>query len=57
MTATISDHLPQFAIFGNSTGNKCDIYKGDWSIFDWENFILVGGFVENYELNELNADN
>ena len=42
MTATISDHLPQFAIipkmFGNILGNKSNIY--DWEIdyffADWE---------------------
>ena len=32
LTATISDHLPQFAIipnmFGNITGNKSNIYEG-----------------------------
>ena len=44
MTATISDHLPQFAIipnlFGNISGNKSNIYERDWSKFDRENFIL-----------------
>ena len=37
LTATISDHLPQFAIihmFGNISGNKSNIYKRDWSKFD-----------------------
>ena len=38
LTATISDHLPQFAIilnmFGNISGNKSNIYEGDWSKFD-----------------------
>ena len=40
----ISDHLPQFAIipnmFGNISGNKCNISERDWSKFDHENFIL-----------------
>ena len=38
LTATISDHLPQFAIvpniFGNILGNKYNIYERDWSKFD-----------------------
>ena len=42
LTATISDHLPQFAIipniFGNIPGNKSNIYERDWSKFDQENF-------------------
>ena len=44
LTATISDHLPQFAIkpnmFGNTSDNKSNIYERDWSKFDRENFIL-----------------
>ena len=44
LTATISDHLPQFAIIhnilGNTSGNKSNIYEKDWSKFDRENFIL-----------------
>ena len=43
MTATVSDHMPQFAVipnmFGDVSGNKCIIYERDWSKFDWENFI------------------
>ena len=38
LTATISDHLPQFSIipnmFGNIPRNKSNIYEGDWSKFD-----------------------
>ena len=38
LTATISDHLPQFAIipnmFGNISGNKSNIHEMDWSKFD-----------------------
>ena len=38
LAATISDHLPQFAIianmFGNNSGNKPNIYERDWSQFD-----------------------
>ena len=44
LTATISDHLPQFSIipdmFGNIPSNKSNIYDRDWSKFDRENFIL-----------------
>ena len=42
LTASISDHLPQFSIvpnmFGNIPGNKSNIYERDWSKFDRENF-------------------
>ena len=38
LTPTISDHLPQFAIIpnmsGNISGNKSNIYERDWSKFD-----------------------
>ena len=44
LTATISDHLPQFLIvpniFSNPPSNKSNIYERDWSNFDQENFIL-----------------
>ena len=44
LTATISDHMPQFSIipntFGNISGNKFNIYEQDWFKFDRENFIL-----------------
>ena len=64
LTASISDHLPQFGIipnmFGNITGNKSNIYERDWSKFDPENFIL-GYFSVDWEdlfkINELNAEN
>ena len=39
LTATISDHLPQFSIIPNKFGNILD-NKRDWSKFDRENFIL-----------------
>ena len=43
LTATISDHLPQFSIipnvFGNILGNKSKIYEKNWYKFDRENFI------------------
>ena len=64
LTATISDHLPQFSIiphmFGNIPGNKSNIYERDWSKFDQENFILDYFSVDWEDLlkiNELNADN
>ena len=64
LTATISDHLPQFAIisnkFGNIPDNKSNIYERDWSKFDQENFILDYFSVDWEDLlkiNELNADN
>ena len=44
LTATISEHLPQFLIvpniFSNPLSNKSNIYERDWSNFDQENFIL-----------------
>ena len=64
LTATISDHLPQFAIipnmFGNISGNKSNIYERDWSKFDQENFFLDYFSVDWEDLlkiDELNADN
>ena len=64
MTATISDHLPQFAIipniFGNISGNKSNIYERDWSKFDRANFIL-NYFSFDWEdllkIDELDAEN
>ena len=61
LTATISDHLPQFAIipnmFGNILGNKSNIYEKDWSKFDREccriqffvrkfNFVIKDGRIQ-----------
>ena len=44
LTATISDHLPQFLIVANiffhPPSHKSNIYERDWSNFDQENFIL-----------------
>ena len=64
LTATVSDHLPQFAIipniFGNISGNKYNIYERDWSKFDQENFILDYFSVDWEDLlkiDKLNADN
>ena len=62
LTATISDHLPQFSIvpnmFGNIPGNKSNIYERDWSKVDRENFILDYFSVEWEDLlktDDLNA--
>ena len=64
MTATISDHLPQFSIipnmFGNIPGNKSNINERERSKFDGENFILDYFSVDWKDLletDELNADN
>ena len=64
LTATISDHLPQFVIipnmFVNISGNKSNIYERDWSKFDQENFILDYFSVDWEDLlkiDERNADN
>ena len=64
MTATISDHLPQFAIipnmFGNISGNKSNVYERDWSKFDRKNLILDYFSVDWEDLlkiDERNVDN
>ena len=64
LTATISDHLPQFAIianmFGNNSGNKPNIYERDWSKFYWEKFILdyvSADWGDLLKIDELNGDN
>ena len=44
ITATISDHLPQFLIspntFADPPSNKSNVFERDWSNFDQENFVL-----------------
>ena len=61
LTATISDHLPQFAIisnmFGNISGNKSNTYERDWSRFDRENFILDYFSVDWEDLLKIDAFN
>ena len=64
LTATISDHLPQFAIipnmFGNISGNKSNIYERDWSKFDREKFILdyfSADWEDLLKIDEYNVDN
>ena len=63
LTATISDHLPQFAIipnmFGSILGNKSNIYERDWPKFDQENVILDNfsvGWEDLLKIDYLNAD-
>ena len=63
LTATISDHLPQFLIvpniFSNPPSNKSNIYERDWSNFDQENFILDHfsmDWNETLKIEELNID-
>ena len=44
LTASISDHLPQFLVAPNIFFNACypksNNYERDWSRFDQENFVL-----------------
>ena len=44
LTATISDHLPQFLfvpnVFSNPSRQKSNIYERDWSKFVQQNFVL-----------------
>ena len=44
VTATISDHLPQFLIspntFAEPPSSKSNVFERDWSNFDQENFVL-----------------
>ena len=64
LTATVSVHLPQFAIipnmFGNILGNKPNICKRDWSKFDQKNCFLdyFSVYWEHFlKVDDLNADN
>ena len=63
LTATISDHLPQFLIvpniFSNPPSNKSIIYERDWSNFDQENCILDYFFIDwngTLKIEEQNID-
>ena len=44
ITTTISDYLPQFLIspntFADLPSNKFNVFEGEWSNFDQENFVL-----------------
>ena len=57
LTATISDHLPQFIfvpnVFYNSPSNKSNIYERDWSKFDQESFIQGKNQYFSYDWNEI----
>ena len=62
MTATISDHLPQFSvisnIFGDIPDNKSNIYERDWSKFGREIFIqdyISVEWADLLKIDELNA--
>ena len=63
LTATNSDHLPQFlivpSIFSNPPSNKSNIFERDWSNFDQENFILdhfPTSWNETLKIKEQNID-
>ena len=63
LTATISDHLPQFLfasnILSNPSHNRSNIFERDWSKFNKENFIL-DYFEKNWsdilQLDQQNVD-
>ena len=63
LTATISDHLPQFAIIPNMFGIFVSKYVSNiynWSKFDQENFILDYfsiGWEDLLKIDDRNADN
>ena len=64
LSATVSDHLPQFLIspysFNNPPAMKSMIFERDWSKFDKENFVL-DYFEKNWnsilDLQENDVDN
>ena len=57
LTATISDHLPQFIfvpnVFYNSPSNKSNNYVREWSKFDQESFIQEKNQYFSYDWNEI----
>ena len=64
LTASISDHLLEFAIipnmFDNISSNKSNIYERKWLKFDRKNFFLdyfVVDLEDLLKIDELNADN
>ena len=61
ITATISDHLPQFLVspntFANPPSNKSNVFERDWSKFDQENFILDYFDIDWSNLLNLNEKN
>ena len=63
ITATISDHLPQFLVLPNTfsypPSNKFYVFERDWSKFDQESFILDyfdTDWSNLLNLNEKNVD-
>ena len=61
ITATISDHLPQFLVspntFANPPFNKSNAFERDWSKFEQENFILDYFDIDWSNLLNLNEKN
>ena len=61
LTATVSDHLPQFLIaseiFSNPPSPYLNIFERDWSKFDQENLILNYLFVDLENLIKSNNEN
>ena len=61
LTATISDHLPQFLIvpniFSNPPSNKSNICERDWSNFDQENFIFDYFSIDSNETLKIKEQN
>ena len=61
LTATISDHLPQFLIapnvFSNPSSNKSNIYERDWSSFNQDNFTSDYNSVNWTDLLKLEQEN
>ena len=61
ITASISDHLPQFLVsrntFANPPSNKSNVFQRDWSKFDLENFVLDYFDIDWSNLLNLNEKN
>ena len=61
ITATISDHLPQFLIspntFANRPSNKSSVFERDWLTLDQVNFILHYFDIDWSNLLKLNEKN
>ena len=61
ITATISDHLPQFLVspntFANPPSNKSNVFERYWSKFNQESFILDYFDIDWSNLLNLNEEN
>ena len=61
ITATISDHLPQFSVVPNILSNpstpKSNYYERDWSKFKQENFILDYFDADSTDLLQIDQQN